>query len=94
MVSFFKVTKFIYIYSQPDKFFLWLPNLLFKNYNKATLSQTVFNEFCFLRAKSNEGEWEGIQHCRQYIGKFLIPFFLQIFYKIAHNLGKDKWSRT
>ena len=56
MVSFFKVTRFIYIYSQPDKFFLWLPNLVFKIYNKATLSQTVFNEFCYLRAKSNEGE--------------------------------------
>ena len=42
-------------FSQPDKFFLWLPNLLFKIYNKSTLSQTVFSEFCFLLTKSNEG---------------------------------------
>ena len=56
---------FIY-YSQPDKFFLWLRNRLFKIYNKATLSQTVFNEFCFLRAESNEGEVErGVQNRRQ-----------------------------
>ena len=27
-------------------------------YNKATLSQTVFKEFCFLRTESNEGEGE------------------------------------
>ena len=32
---------FIY-FCQPDKFFLWLPSWLFKIYDKATLSQTVF----------------------------------------------------
>ena len=30
-----------------------------KIYNKATPSETVFNEFCFLRAKFNEGGGEG-----------------------------------
>ena len=48
---------FIYYY-QPDKFFLWLPNWLFKIDNKAIASQNNFNEFCFLRAKSNEGRGE------------------------------------
>ena len=45
--------RFIYILFLPDKFFLWLPNRLFKIYNKATSSETVYNEFCFLL------RWEG-----------------------------------
>ena len=65
---------FIY-YSQPDKFFLWLRNWLFKIYNKATLNQTVFKEFCLLRAKSNKGRGEG---CKTVVDKYVnvlsLPF--------------------
>ena len=59
--------RFLYIYYfQRDKFFLWLQNWLYKIYNKDTLNQTVFNELCFLRTKSNEGVGErGVQNHRQ-----------------------------
>ena len=66
-----------------------------KIYNKATPSETVFNEFCFLRAKFTEGGGEGgpkpLSVYTQIYYPFLSPKFLR---KTAHNLGKNKWSRT
>ena len=52
-----------------------------KIYNKATPSETVFNEFCFLRAKFNEGGGEGgpkpSSVYTQIFYPFLSPIFLQ-----------------
>ena len=52
-----------------------------KIYNKATPSETVFNEFCFLRAKVNEGGGEGVPTSSsvyaQIFYPFLSPKFLQ-----------------
>ena len=66
-----------------------------KIYNQATPSETVFNEFCFLRAKFTEGGGEGgpkpLSVYTQIYYPFLSPKFLR---KTAHNLGKNKWSRT
>ena len=51
--------RFIYILFPARKVIFVVAKLTSKIYNKSTLSQTVFNEFCFLRIKPNEGGWDG-----------------------------------
>ena len=76
-------------YYQPDQFFLWLPNRLFKIDNKAIASQNDFNEFCLLLAKSNEGrEEEGPKPCSVYTQIFYLFSFSKNFARQRITLVK------
>ena len=73
--------RFIYILFPARQVLFVVAKLTFQVYNKATLSQTVFNEFCFLRGKGNEGRKEGSPKpssiYTQIFYPFLSPKFLQ-----------------
>ena len=59
------------------------------------MSRTVFNEFFFLRTKSNEGEGErGGPKSWSINTQIFYPLLFPKFLQDRHNLGKNKWSRT